>query len=148
MNFIKFIKWKRTSGNVFLGHLGGWEFFTFFPKSWEGECFPQIPFRIFVDVTMFNSSPMQHLRWSSLWQKLGSKVFHLPLTCSKVIKKKTKKRATVNNKDTRTTSGASVVTFEHIPLFILQLLLLYCWIRINKCWLSLRNGSHTENCFQ
>ena len=90
MNFIKFIKWKRTSGNVFLGHLGGWEFFTFFPKSWEGECFPQIPFRIFVDVTMFNSSPMQHLRWSSLWQKLGSKVFHLPLTCSKVIKKKQK----------------------------------------------------------
>ena len=58
--------------------------------------------------------------------------------------KKTKKRATVNNKDTRRTSGASVVNFQHIPLSILQLLLLYCWIRTNKCWLSLRNGSFIQ----
>ena len=30
-----------------------------------------IPFKIFADhATIFNSSPMQHVRWSSLWQKL------------------------------------------------------------------------------
>ena len=37
--------------------------------SQSGEL-PPMPFRIFVDhVTIFNSSPMQHLRWSSSWQK-------------------------------------------------------------------------------
>ena len=30
----------------------------------------------------------------------------------------------VNNKDTRTTSGASNVNFEHVPYFILLILLL------------------------
>ena len=30
----------------------------------------------------------------------------------------------VNNKDTRTTSGASIVNFEHVPHFILLILLL------------------------
>ena len=33
---------------------------------------PPIPFRIFVDVTIFDSGSMQHLRWSSLQQKLGN----------------------------------------------------------------------------
>ena len=31
-----------------------------------------LPFRIFLDVAMFSSSPMQHLRWSSMWPKKGN----------------------------------------------------------------------------
>ena len=76
-----------------------------------GGAWPLIPYKNFVDhVITFNSSPMQHLRWSSLWQKLllltvvtqsfviivagfldptlkctdleqGNREFHLPLTC-------------------------------------------------------------------
>ena len=38
----------------------------------HGQC-PLIPFRIFVHhVTILNSSFMQHLRWSSLCQKIGN----------------------------------------------------------------------------
>ena len=31
-----------------------------------------LPFRIFLDVAIFSSSPMQHLRWSSMWPKKGN----------------------------------------------------------------------------
>ena len=40
-------------------------------KKRGGGAWPLIPDKNFVDhVITFNSSPMQHLRWSSLWQKL------------------------------------------------------------------------------
>ena len=46
------------------------EFFIFpleITPSWW--CHP-VPFRIFMDdITILSSSPMQHLRWSFLWQK-------------------------------------------------------------------------------
>ena len=43
----------------------------------------------------------------------------------KVSKKDTLEQCvTVNNKDNRTTFGASIVNFEHILLFILKLMLL------------------------
>ena len=65
---------QKTTGNVFLGHQGGWVFHIF-PKLHsiiKLGC-PLIHLRIFVDhVTLFNLSPMQHLRWSSLWQKKNS----------------------------------------------------------------------------
>ena len=39
---------------------------------WRKEETPNI-FMLHVDyVTIFNSSPVQHLRWSSLWQKNGN----------------------------------------------------------------------------
>ena len=72
----------KNSGNVFLGHLGGSVFYIFrrlhsiMCVCWGGQVgcgWPSIPFRIFVDyVTIFNSSPMQHLRWNSLWWKIGN----------------------------------------------------------------------------
>ena len=42
--------------------------FSYFPKvALNHYGCHSIPFRIFVDlITIFNSSPMQHLRWSSL----------------------------------------------------------------------------------
>ena len=48
--------------------------FSCFPKvalNHGGRC-PVIPFRVFMDVTIFNSSPMQQRRWSSLWQEIGN----------------------------------------------------------------------------
>ena len=69
------LMWK-ASGNIFLGHLGEWVF-RIFPRLHliiEGRrgCL-LIPFKVFMDhFTVFNSSPMQHLRWSSLWLKIGN----------------------------------------------------------------------------
>ena len=77
----------------------------------------------------------------------GNKLLHLPITCSKSAKN-TLEHVTVNNTDTRTTSGASIVNFEHILLFILQLMLLNL-NKSNKCQLGLRNGSLRQKiCFQ
>ena len=48
--------------------------FSYFSKlhSIMGGAF-SIPLKIFVGyVTIFNSSPIQHLRWSSLWQKISN----------------------------------------------------------------------------
>ena len=48
-------------------------FFIFsqdYTQSWG--CLPPIPFRIFVDVALFHSSPAQHLWWSSLCRKIGN----------------------------------------------------------------------------
>ena len=47
--------------------------------GWAGTCPPK-PFKIFADhaticnihYAIFKPNPMQHLRWSSLWQKLGN----------------------------------------------------------------------------
>ena len=72
---IPYLKWK-ASGNVFLGHLGGWVFHIF-PRLHsimyvcvcvnvcvEGGRWSLILFRVLVDhITIFNSSSMQHLRW-------------------------------------------------------------------------------------
>ena len=40
-----------------------------FKKKGGGGAWPLIPYNVDHVIT-FNSSPMQHLRWSSLWQKL------------------------------------------------------------------------------
>ena len=65
---------QNTSGNVFLGHQGR-RVFHIFPRlhSIIGVgMWPQILYKIFVNhVTIFNSSPVQYLRWSSFWQKIG-----------------------------------------------------------------------------
>ena len=48
-------------------------FSSFHKVMFKQEWCPKIPFRIVVDhITIFHSSPMQHLRWSSLRQKLGN----------------------------------------------------------------------------
>ena len=49
----------------------------------------------------------------------------------------------VSNKDTRTTSGTSIVNFKHISHFILLLILL----NMNKCWLGLINGRFRQCVF-
>ena len=70
---------QKTPGNVFLGHLEE-QVFHIFPRLhliMEGlppppphAPPPLTPFRIFVDhVTIFSSSPMQHLRWSFMTKK-------------------------------------------------------------------------------
>ena len=49
--------------------------FPYFPKVPldHGDRCPLIPFRVFMDhVTIFSSSPMQQLRWSSSWQLIGN----------------------------------------------------------------------------
>ena len=132
------------------------------------ECH-QIPFRIFVDyVTIFNSSPMQHLRWSSFWQKSNdwkllltfvtenfiiniAGLLDLTLKC---INKFT--LFNVSKKDTRTVcqiySKLTVETPErHLVLLLLTLNIFcalfyhwYCWIWTNKCHLGLRNGSFRQ----
>ena len=116
---------------------------------------PLTPFRIFI--TLLNSSSMQHLRWTSLWQKNRKKLETVSIpssnTCSKAAKNKTKqnkKKQTrnvsfifnVNNKDTRMTA-ASIVNFEHILHFILLLLLL----TLNKCWWCFRIYSFRQKIY-
>ena len=57
----------------------------------------------------------------------GIKVFHPAFTCSNSAKRNIRNRSNilkVYNKDTRTTSCASIVNFEHDLHFILVLLLL------------------------
>ena len=60
-----------------------------FPKvAVHHGVYATIPLRIFVDyVTILNSSPMQHLRWSSLWHKIvnGWNLFLTVLTYSFVL---------------------------------------------------------------
>ena len=134
---------RKTSGNVF--------------SSFKGSR------RIFVNhITIFNSSAMEHLRWSYLWQKTGKgwnlcwlllccyifKISNSPPSPQKNKNKQTKKNKhihvssifTVNNKDTRTTCGTSIVNFKHIFHFILLLSLL----NSNKYWLSLKNYSFRQ----
>ena len=68
---------QNTSGNEFLGPLVEIVFHIFPILHWimkrrgrmGGRGCP-IPFRIFVDhVTIFNLSPMQHLKWSTYCDK-------------------------------------------------------------------------------
>ena len=132
-----------------------------------------------MDITIFSSSPVQYLRWSSLWQKIGNsckllltvttksfvldvtgllgptlkhihKIYikaieylipHLHIQTQQINTKNTSNILKFNNKDTRKTSGSSIVNFEHISQFIL---LLYCWIQTNKCQFSLRNYSFRQ----
>ena len=53
--------------NVFLGNLleGVYHIFPHFPKvGLDHEGWSPIPFKIFIDhFTIFNSSPMKHLKW-------------------------------------------------------------------------------------
>ena len=137
---------RKTAGNVF--------------SSFKGSR------RIFVNhITIFNSSAMEHLRWSYLWQKTGKgwnlcwlllccyifKISNSPPSPQKNKNKKKQKKHqnkhihvssifTVNNKDTRTTCGTSIVNFKHIFHFILLLSLL----NSNKYWLSLKNYSFRQ----
>ena len=114
---------------------------------------PLTPFRIFI--TLLNSSSMQHLRWTSLWQKTGKSwkllVFDPAIHVQKQQKTKQKKQKkprnvsfifNVNNKDTRMTA-ASIANFEHILRFILLLLLL----TLNKCWLCFRIYSFRQKIY-
>ena len=59
---------QKTSWNVFLGHLGGWAFHIF-PRLHSVMKATLMAFRTFVDHTIFNWSPVQHLIWSYLWRK-------------------------------------------------------------------------------
>ena len=57
---------RKTSGNVFLGHLGWWVLHIF-PRL--HSILGSAPDTIFVDhLTIFNLCPVQDLRWSSFWQ--------------------------------------------------------------------------------
>ena len=65
----KNLMWK-ISKNVFSGHLGEWVFYIFLTLH---SIMGVVPFSIFIDhVRIISSSPMQHLRWSSLSQKNGN----------------------------------------------------------------------------
>ena len=66
---------QKTSGNVFLGHLG--EFFIFSLGCTQPQRCPQYPSEFLwimllqnLHVTIFSSSHMQPLSWSSLSQKI------------------------------------------------------------------------------
>ena len=129
-------------------------YFIFSQYYTRSRVLSPIPSRIFVDrVTIFSLSPMQHLRWSLMWQKKGkswelflnvfTESFVLNPTLKHIdkfrlhVQNQQKNTSTtcqiysqlsnifrVNNKDTRTMSGASVVKFENISHYILLLLLL------------------------
>ena len=57
----------NTSGNVFLGHLGEQVF-----HQWGSPLIPRYPLNFRGSCYNIQSSPMQHLRWSSLRQKIGN----------------------------------------------------------------------------
>ena len=70
---------QKTYGNIFLGYPGGRVFHILprLPSIMRCVCVcvcggvAPNTFRIFVNhVTIFNSSPLHHLRWSSLQQKI------------------------------------------------------------------------------
>ena len=84
------LMWK-TSGILFLGHLGGWVFHIF-PRLHLimcacvfGRVEPLLLFRVFVDhVTIFNSSSMQRLRWSLLLETVVDSCYiELCLKCDR-----------------------------------------------------------------
>ena len=87
-----------------------------------------LPFRIFLDVAIFSSSPMQHLRWSSMWPKKGNswkplltvatESLSLKINFNLVIKYSTqhlhletlgKKNKQTNNKTTTTTTTTATL---------------------------------------
>ena len=139
------------------------EFFNFFSKSWR---LPPITFRIFVDVTILTQA-LYNTYNRALCQKIvnGQKVLLIVVTrlldlilkcidnfkfrqlsvqsaiyMFKVSKKHYSNMSNiiiVNNKDTRTMSGATFVNFKHILHIILLLILL----NLNKCHFRLRKGS-------
>ena len=122
--------------------------FSYFFKAARNHArSPVIPFRIFLDqVTIFSTSSMWHPRWRKIRYQLETFVtecFVLNVTGFLDLIKTTKYSIRhlhvqtqqentrtkssvfkVNNKDTRMTSVASIVNFEHILHFILVLLVL------------------------
>ena len=95
------LTWK-PSGNCIFRHLGRWVFHIFprfhlimgvthqyFPRFHLNMGVTPMFFTIFLDVTIFNSSPMKHLRWSSFWQKIhnGWKLLLSDVTKSFVLNK-------------------------------------------------------------
>ena len=63
---------RKTCGNVFLGHVGWWDFHVFPRLHLIMGDVPSKFLKICMDCgTIFNSRALQHLRWSSLWQEIG-----------------------------------------------------------------------------
>ena len=85
---IKCRVWKKLQEIYILGLLQQNKFFIFPKGCNQSWVVLLIPLRIFVNhITIFSSSPTQHLRWSSLWQKIrnSSKLFLTIVTESFVL---------------------------------------------------------------
>ena len=145
---------RKTSGNVF--------------SSFKGSR------RIFVNhITIFNSSAMEHLRWSYLWQKTGKgwnlcwlllccyifKISNSPPSPQKNKNKQTKKNKKKNKKKNTRTSIFTCQVYLQLTIktprttcgtsivnfkHIFHFILLLSVLNSNKYWLSLKNYSFRQ----
>ena len=136
---------RKTSGNVF--------------SSFKGSR------RIFVNhITIFNSSAMEHLRWSYLWQKTGKgwNLCWLLLCCyifkisnsphppkkTKTKKNNKKKQTKKTKKNTRTSIFTCQVYLQltiktpeqHVAPLLLTLNIFFTLFCCYHCWIQINTG--------
>ena len=122
---------RKTSGNIFLGHLGGWRFHIFskpwnlppIPQSFCGPCY-NISFKPYV-----TSKIVLIMTKNRQWLETFVDCFYMDprrKRCSKSAKNNNKQTTTTtttattkHNNDIKITSDASIVNFERISHIIL-----------------------------